>query len=91
MGAKQVIYLIHFDQPLKHASHYIGFVVSKKGLNKRIERHKSGQGAKILRAANEANINWSVVRTWPDGTRDEERKFKNRKNSKMLCPVCLKK
>lgn len=86
-----MIYLIHFDKPLKHASHYIGFVDGKRNLNKRIERHKSGQGAKILRAANQAGINWEVVRTWKDGTRDDERKLKNRKNAKHLCPTCLKK
>lgn len=84
-----MIYLIHFDKPLKHASHYIGFV--ERNLKKRIERHRAGSGAKILRAANEAKISWDVVRTWPDGTRDDERKLKNSKNSKRLCPVCIKK
>lgn len=82
-----MVYLIHFDHPLKHAQHYLGFVESN--LDERIKRHKAGVGAKILKAANEAGIGWSVVRTWEDGDRNFERKLKNQKKSRCLCPVCV--
>jgi hypothetical protein len=65
-----VVYLIHFDSPLKHAQHF--------------EKHKSGSGANILRAANEANITWPVVRVWEDGDRTFERKLKNQKKSSCM-------
>lgn len=84
-----MVYLIHLEQKLAHAQHYLGFV--EKDLNKRIARHKSGQGAKMLRAANQAGIKWEVVRTWPDGDRTFERSLKNRKNTRCLCPTCTKK
>ncbi len=83
-----MVYLIHFDQPLKHAQHYIGFVESD--LDQRIEKHKNGTGAKIMKAVNEAGIPWQVVKVWKDGDRTFERKLKNRKNSKCMCPLCTK-
>lgn len=81
-----MVYLIHLDTPLAHAQHYLGFV--KNNLEQRVKRHRSGQGAKMLKAANEAGIGWDVVRTWPDGDRTFERMLKNRKKSKCLCPKC---
>jgi predicted GIY-YIG superfamily endonuclease len=83
-----MVYLIHFDQPLKHARHYLGFVESD--LQQRIDKHKAGTGAKILRAANIAGINWNVVKVWEDGDRNFERSLKNKKKTRCICPVCLK-
>lgn len=84
-----MVYLIHFDKPLAHAQHYLGFVESD--LQKRIERHRSGAGAKLLRAANLAGIGWNVVKVWEDGDRNFERSLKNKKKSSCLCPICLEK
>lgn len=84
-----MVYLIHFDRPLAHAQHYIGF--AENDLEQRINKHRSGAGAKILRAANIAGINWNVVKVWEEGDRTFERSLKNRKKTRCLCPVCLKK
>lgn len=81
-----MVYLIHFNSPLKHANHYIGFV--KGNLNNRIIKHRNGTGAKILKAANDKGIDWKVVRTWKEGDRNLERKLKNQKKTRCLCPVC---
>lgn len=81
-----MVYLIHFDQPLKHAQHYLGFV--EKDLDQRIRRHRNGQGAKLLRAVNQAGIGWSVVKVWEDGDRNFERSLKNKKKTKCFCPKC---
>jgi predicted GIY-YIG superfamily endonuclease len=81
-----MVYLIHFEQKLSHAQHYIGF--AENDLEQRIEKHKSGLGAKILRAANQAGINWNVVKVWDNGDRTFERKLKNQKKARCLCPVC---
>lgn len=81
-----MVYLICFEEKLAHAQHYIGF--ADHDLEQRIKKHKSGQGARILKACNERGIKWEVVRVWEDGDRTFERKLKNQKNSKCLCPKC---
>lgn len=84
-----MIYLIHFERKLKHAQHYLGFC-EDGNLEKRIERHRKGSGAKILRACVENGIEFKVVRVWEDGDRNFERMLKNKKNSRLLCPICNK-
>jgi predicted GIY-YIG superfamily endonuclease len=80
------VYLIHFDQPLHHARHYLGYT---DNLDERIARHKRGEGARLLQVLLARGIEWEVVRTW-EGDRDLERKLKRRKHSDRLCPVCRK-
>ena len=86
-----MVYLIHFEEPFKHSRHYIGFSQTPACLERRMGHHRSGHGASIMKAVTEAGIKWSVVRVWEDGDRNFERKLKNRKNSKKLCPICTQK
>lgn len=83
-----MVYLIHLKEPMgsaKHsAQHYIGFT---DDVDSREVRHWKGMGAKILAAARLKGIDFNVVRTWP-GDKKLERKLKNRRNHKRLCPVC---
>jgi len=81
-----MVYLIHFEEKLHHAQHYLGFV--KSDLLQRIALHLSGRGAKLLAAVNEKGIKWRVVRVWPGGSRHLERKLKKRKKARLLCPCC---
>lgn len=81
-----MVYLIHFERKLYHAQHYIGF--TDVPLIDRVERHLAGNGSKLLRAVTKAGIEWEVVRVWQDKDRKFERKLKNQKNSKLLCPIC---
>lgn len=81
----QKCYLLHFDRPLKHASHYIGWT-SK--FDKRIEHHRNGTGAKITRAAVLEGINLVVARIWDGKDGNFERKLHNYKKTKRLCPIC---
>ena len=84
-----MVYLIHLKEKLHHAQHYIGFVDEPKHkLKRRVEYHKSGKGSKFLKAVAEAGIEFDVMRTWKDGDRIFERKLKNQKNAKKLCPIC---
>ena len=80
------IYLICFSSKLCHAKHYLGF--SFESPKKRLELHKKGKGAKILKRCNELGINYHITRTWENVTRHHERNLKNHKNSKKLCPIC---
>ncbi len=82
------VYLIHFDQPLHHARHYIG---KAKFLKLRLKHHKAGSGARILQVCNERGITYDVVRVWKSKTEPAgklERRLKNMKNSPELCPIC---
>lgn len=83
-----MVYLICFEKPFKHARHYIGFAETMDSFEKRIACHRKGRGAKLLDHVTKAGINFEVVRTWPDGDRNFERKLKNRKKSSDLCPHC---
>lgn len=83
------VYLVHFDRPLRHARHYLGYVSGGDDrLAARIDRHRAGDGAKLLRAIGLLGIGWRVVRTWPGGSRTFERRLKKRKRAAKLCPVC---
>jgi hypothetical protein len=86
------VYLLHFersignqDNPHGRAQHYLG---SADNLAARLERHRLGNGSKLMAAVAQAGINWLCVRTW-EGDRDLERRLKARKNApKDLCPIC---
>jgi len=79
------IYLIHFDKKLSHAQHYLGYTGGD--LEVRLERHRNGNGARLMQVIKERGIAWRLVRTWSGG-RKLERKLKRRHNSPKLCPIC---
>lgn len=81
-----IVYIIHFSKPVAHARHYIG---TTKVYRSRIEAHRKGRGAKILKRANELGIEWRVVVKLLGG-RKLERKLKSRHDTASLCPVCKK-
>lgn len=83
-----MVYLLHFAQPLHHARHYVGYCNGGESLEARIERHRRGDGAKLVRAAVEAGIEFEVARTWPCAGREFERWLKRQKNTRRYCPVC---
>lgn len=80
-------YLIKLEKPLgshKHqAQYYLG---SCSVLKKRLEKHKSGQGAAFLRAAVEKGIDFQIIRTWRVNNiaeaRKLERQLKRQKNNR---------
>jgi putative endonuclease len=85
------VYLLHFSQPIgneRHkARHYIGWVADWRGLQRRLQQHRAGQGAAITRAAAALGIDLLLADYWP-GSRAYERKLKNRKNAACLCSIC---
>lgn len=80
------VYLIHFSRSFCRRSHYLGWATN---LQERIERHRSGNGARILAAVNKAGIGWKLARTWPHMTMQDETNMKLNKNLKRLCPDCM--
>ena len=83
------LYLIHFDEPLSHARHYLG---STDNLARRLEEHASGEGARILDELNQRGIGWSLVRVLAPTSfmthRQIESLLKRHANSPRLCPLC---
>ena len=80
-----MLYLIHFSRPFKHAGHYRGYCEDGK-LERRIAKHRSGRGAKLLKIIQEAGITWEVVATF-EGDRKAERNLKKRPIM-AICPTC---
>jgi hypothetical protein len=83
-----MVYLLCFHAHLHHARHYLGFCDGAQNLDNRMALHRSGRGAKLVAAAVKAGIDFDVVRIWPNGDRNFERKLKNQKNGPRLCPMC---
>jgi len=78
------IYLIHFNQPLAHARHYLGWTTN---LQERLYAHETGNGARLMEVISERGITWRLVRTW-EGGRDLERRLKAQHHNPRLCPIC---
>lgn len=79
-----MVYILHFDKPLKHAKHYVGFAVN---VNKRVEKHRKGTGARLTQVLKQVGIGFVVAAVLP-GERDLERKIKNQKHTDRFCPIC---
>ena len=83
---KGTVYLIHFDEKLCHAQHYIGF--TEREVEERMKDHANGKGARLMEVITELGLPWKVARTWEGKTKSFERELKNCKNAKQLCPIC---
>ena len=87
-GHVGIIYLLHFDQPYKHARHYMGWAMDQEHLEARLDRHRRGKSkVALMRAVANARIGFRVARTW-EGTLDRERQLKKWKMTPRLCPLC---
>ena len=78
------VYLLHFDEPYRHAKHYIGFT---EDLDRRLVEHQTGAGARLIEVIINAGRSFTLARTWP-GDRTLERRLHRRKASPRFCPVC---
>jgi len=83
------VYLLHFDQPYKHAKHYLG---STGNLEARLQLHRSGNGARLMEVVSKAGIGFEVARLWRTETCEEaralEHKLKQWHSGVKLCPIC---
>ena len=79
------IYLLHFDEPISHARHYVGLT---DNLYRRLNEHHTGNGAVLTREFAKHGIGFTVARVWKGATRVDERMLKNKKRTPDMCPVC---
>ena len=79
------VYLLHFDQPYKHARHYVGWTA--RNVKRRLAEHEAGRGARLLAVVRAAGIGWQLARLWPGG-RARERQIKRQGGHARKCPLC---
>jgi predicted GIY-YIG superfamily endonuclease len=84
--SKGLVYLIHFDQPYKHAQHYYGY--TKLTVEERFDQHCRGVGARLTQVVVAAGITLRIARVWPDQGRTFERQLKKRGGARRICPIC---
>lgn len=78
------VYILHFDQPFRHARHYIGWTGTD--LESRLAYHAAGRGSRLLKAVIAAGITWTVVALIP-GDRHLERRLKSHAATR-YCTLC---
>ena len=83
--AAGTVYLLHFNEPYKHARHYVGWTARNVRPPPgracgRARRPAAGRG----RAA---GIGWQLARLWPGG-RARERQIKRQGGHARKCPLC---
>jgi hypothetical protein len=80
------VYLLHFTLPYKHAKHYIG-ASKREDFQNRIQEHREGRGANLMKVLHAAGIGFIVARVWESCEPGTERRKKNRGASR-ICPIC---
>lgn len=82
-----IVYLLHIEPAFKHAAHYAG-VTNRDDLWQRLEEHRSGAGALMLRHAVRAGSQLMLARVWYNVPRKFELRIKGR-SLRNLCPCCV--
>lgn len=83
-----IIYLLHFNEPYKHARHYLGWTMDQEHFEIRLRDHRNGKSkVALMRAVAKAGISFQVARTW-NGTLNRERQLKKWSMGPRLCPLC---
>jgi hypothetical protein len=86
-----VVYLLHFDEPIGnldsktgYAQHYTG---STNNLRRRMREHETDSDVRIMEAVRQADIGWTLARTWP-GNQQREFQLKKQGGAARRCPIC---
>ncbi len=83
------LYVLHFDDPLCHAQHYLG---STRNPTERWIAHATGNGARLTEVLHDRNLQWTVAavfQTLPGIDHlAAERHAKRQKNTAIYCPIC---
>ena len=80
-----IVYLLHFENKLAHAQHYIGSTIN---LRRRIRDHASGASdVNIMKVIKNKGIRFYLARVWK-GDKQTERKLKKQGGACRLCPIC---
>ena len=81
------VYLLHFDEPIGKARHYVGICKAQR-LHWRMLEHRNGRGAALTAKAYELGIGFSIACTWFTDDPAKEREIKVASNYAKHCPLC---
>lgn len=84
---KYLIYLLHFDQPVGRARHYLGITKAER-LPKRMREHQVGNAASLTRLAGSRSIGWTLAGLWPTDDPALEKKMKRAGHLNHRCSEC---
>ena len=79
------LYLLHFDEPIAHAQHYLG---STERLQTRLKEHATGHGSTLTTEFHKRAIGFTVARVWIVQHRTAEQIAKHQKNAPSMCWIC---
>lgn len=84
------VYVIHFDKPYKHAKHYTGIAINVEA---RMKKHRSGQGARLMKIIKEHNIGfqYSIIKeglTFSEAHAYEKYLKTKIKKPQRYCSIC---
>jgi predicted GIY-YIG superfamily endonuclease/predicted acetyltransferase len=82
------IYVLHFEENLHHAQHYIGCT---QKIAARLDAHANGAAARLTQVLDEKGIHWKLgglYRCNLARMRKLERHLKNQHNSRRYCQLC---
>jgi hypothetical protein len=82
-----VVYLLHFDEPVGRALHYMG-ICKVDRLHWRQLEHLRGSGARLTARAAEQGTGWHIVRLWPTADPGLERRLKALGRFSSACNIC---
>jgi hypothetical protein len=93
---KPEVYLLHFDKPYWLANgpctHCLGY--AHYGAEKRIQKHREGNGALLVAYALRNGCDFELARRWPFKKPSDAKAFERRQKKSghfsRLCPVCKK-
>lgn len=82
-----MVYLLHFDRPVKHARHLITVAHSSFGAIGRRVSYEQLADEPLVRAARAAGVTLTIARVW-DGGEARARQLRHTGGSTRMCPVC---
>lgn len=85
--APNCLYLLHFDEPIRRARHYLGICRSDR-LEKRMREHQGGYGARLTSRLVNHGLGFALARVIANASRDDERRLKRAGHFDRLCPIC---
>jgi predicted GIY-YIG superfamily endonuclease len=88
------LYILHLNGKIaNHAQHYVGYTTL--GVNERIKRHRSGDGAKMIAHALRIGLDFQIGHLEHFATAEEARyreiRLKREKNLARHCDICRRK
>lgn len=79
------VYILHFDVPLAHARHYVGWA---NNVDQRLAHHRDGTGARLTQVLNGLGIGYQLARVFDPADKAFERKLKRTHSTADYCPLC---